>query len=248
MNSWSTLKPSIRHRTLAGATLATTLVTAYLVATTHHPVDISAAEQARSGSIKLGQGTATTLAALQTDGAPRVIGLSISDDALATLPQESSDYHHCFDRNGDGQTNHATECNHSHEYVIPFAGEVEERGDIPFQWVLLNWNLHGHHPPGIYNVPHFDVHFMMEPVADIFAIKDGPCGPEFVDCDDFQEAKVPVPEHLMHQDFKDVDGVVAAMGNHLIDLTGQEFQGEPFSRSWIYGAYGGRVIFYEEMV
>ena len=52
----------------------------------------------------------------------------------------------------------------------------------------------------------------------------------------------------MHPDFKDVDAVAPAMGNHLIDVTGHEFQGMPFTRSWIYGVYGGRVIFYEEMV
>lgn len=42
--------------------------------------------------------------------------------------------------------------------------------------------------------------------------------------------------------------MVPAMGNHLIDLTGREFQGEPVTRSWLYGAYDGQVIFYEEMV
>jgi hypothetical protein len=38
------------------------------------------------------------------------------------------------------------------------------------------------------------------------------------------------------------------MGNHLIDLTGPEFNKQPFTRSWIFGVYGGKVIFYEEMV
>ncbi|MGH8662238.1 MAG: hypothetical protein ACREUB_10830 [Burkholderiales bacterium] len=38
------------------------------------------------------------------------------------------------------------------------------------------------------------------------------------------------------------------MGNHLIDPTSPEFKGKKFTRSWIYGVYGGRVTFYEEMV
>jgi hypothetical protein len=88
----------------------------------------------------------------------------------------------------------------------------------------------------------------MTPIAGVFAIHAGPCGPEFVNCDDFAVAKQPVPAGLMHPDFSDVDAVAPAMGNHLIDLSGREFQGEPFTRSWIYGAYGGRVTFYEEMV
>ena len=38
------------------------------------------------------------------------------------------------------------------------------------------------------------------------------------------------------------------MGNHLIDTSGPEFHQQPFSRSWIYGVYDGKVIFYEAMV
>jgi hypothetical protein len=41
---------------------------------------------------------------------------------------------------------------------------------------------------------------------------------------------------------------ILRMGNHLIDLTGPEFNKQPFTRSWIFGVYGGKVIFYEEMV
>ena len=35
---------------------------------------------------------------------------------------------------------------------------------MPLKWALLNWNPHGHIPPGIYDRPHFDVHFYMEPI------------------------------------------------------------------------------------
>jgi len=114
--------------------------------------------------------------------------------------------------------------------------------------VLLNWNLHGHVPPGVYDVPHFDVHFYMVPIEEVFAIHDGPCGPELVNCDHFAMAKMPVPDGKMHPDFSDVDAVAPAMGNHLIDLTGHEFHGMPFTASWIYGVYGGRVTFWEQMV
>lgn len=60
--------------------------------------------------------------------------------------------------------------------------------------------------------------------------------------------KKAVPAKYLQADFKDVDAVVPAMGNHLIDLTGPEFNNQPFTRSWIYGVYDGKVIFYEEMV
>ena len=42
--------------------------------------------------------------------------------------------------------------------------------------------------------------------------------------------------------------VAPAMGSHLVDTTGPEFSGTPFTRTWIYGVYDGRITFYEEMV
>jgi len=97
-------------------------------------------------------------------------------------------------------------------------------------------------------VPHFDVHFVMEPIENIFAITAGPCGPEFVRCDQFETAKKPVLPNHVAADFRDVDAVVPAMGNHLIDLTGPEFQEQPFTHSWIHGVYSGRIIFKEVML
>ena len=141
-----------------------------------------------------------------------------------------------------------TKCQHSHELVIPLPDAVARRDDVPFKWVLLNWNPEGHIPPGIYDVPHFDVHFEMGPIADVFAIEPGPCGPEFVRCDQFQTARKPLPPNYLAPDYVDVQAVVPAMGNHLIDTTGPEFRKQPFTRSWIYGAYDGQVIFYEAMV
>ena len=119
---------------------------------------------------------------------------------------------------------------------------------MPLKWVLLNWKPQGHIPPGIYDKPHFDVHFYMQPIEDVYAIESGPCGPERVRCDQYAQARLPVPASFMHPDFKDVEAVAPAMGNHLIDPSAPEFKGVPFTRTWIYGVYEGRVTFYEEMV
>jgi hypothetical protein len=230
--------------------VAAALVAAFAVALTAWASGApnAAAERVLGWRAKLGNGEAASFAEFQTSGAPKAIGIMISADALASLPSEHSDGHHCFDRDGDGVTARPAECFETHEFAIPLPDAVNRRDDIPFKWVLLNWNQHGHAPPGVYDVPHFDVHFYMTPIADAFAIHAGPCGPEFVDCDAFATAKLPLPDGQIHSDFRDVDGVAPAMGNHLIDLSGREFQGEPFTRSWIYGVYGGRVTFYEEMV
>jgi hypothetical protein len=200
------------------------------------------------GQTDLGKGAATAYAELNGQGEPTAIGVVFSAGALDGLPMDGSDYHHCFDRNQDGTLDRATECLHSYEYVLPLPDAAARRPEVPFKWVLLNWNPAGHVPHGVYDVPHFDVHFYMEPIANVFALQSGPCGPELMRCDQFAIGKEPVPPDYVHPDFRDVDAVVPAMGNHLIDLTGPEFHDQPFTRSWIYGAYGGRITFWEEMV
>lgn len=231
-----------------GVASALTAALALLVATAGNAAPGTPDGRVFGWRAPLGQGSATSFADLEKDGTPRAIGVMLSADALATLPKEPSDYHHCYDRDGDGVTAQAAECIHTHEIVIPLPDAVTQRGDVPFSWVLLNWNLNGHMPPGIYDVPHFDVHFYIASIEDTFAIQDGPCGPEYVACDDYAMAKMPVPSNLMHPDFKDVDAVAPAMGNHLIDVDGHEFHGQGFTSSWIYGVYGGKVTFWEQMI
>ena len=197
---------------------------------------------------ELGKGTVSTYAEFTASGTPRALGVVFSEGALDGLPTGGSDGHHCFDRNKDGTIDAATECLHQYELVLPLPDVVARGRDIPFKWVLLNWNPTGHIPPGVYDVPHFDVHFFMEPIASVFAIASGPCGPEFIHCDHFEVARRPLPANYMHPDFKDVEAAVPAMGNHLVDLTSPEFNKQPFTRTWIFGAYNGKVTFYEEMV
>ena len=197
---------------------------------------------------KLGKGTVASYATFDQAGAPKSLGVVISAGVLEGLPSTPSDGHHCFDADQNGLMDLASECSNWHEFVLPMPSEASRRPDILFKWAMLNWNPHGHIPPGVYNVPHFDVHFYIEPIENIFALQRGTCGPEFLRCDQFERATQPVPPNYRHPDYKDVGAAAPAMGNHLIDLTGPEFNGKPFTRTWIYGIYEGRVIFYEEMV
>jgi hypothetical protein len=206
----------------------------------------TSAVRAPGWQLKLGNGTVSSYADI-AGGAPAAIGVVWSASALEGLPN-GSDQHRCFGRTKDGAVDAATQCQHTHELVIPLPDVVARRDDVPFKWVLLNWNPEGHIPAGVYNVPHFDIHFEMVPIADVFAIESGPCGPELVRCDQFQTARKPLPPNYVAADYVDVGAVVPAMGNHLIDTTGPEFQKQPFTRSWIYGVYDGNVIFYEAMV
>ncbi len=196
----------------------------------------------------LGNGTVTTYAEFTDDHVPLAMGIVYSAGALDGLPTSSSDQHHCFDRDSNGSVDPAMECFATHEAVIPLPDALATRADFPFKWVLFNWNPVGHIPPGVYDVPHFDIHFYIETIANVLALQDGPCGPEFVRCDQFELAKKPLPANYIHPDFQDVDAVAPAMGNHLIDLTGPEFNGEQWERNFIFGTYNGEITFYEEML
>lgn len=196
----------------------------------------------------LGDGTVAGYAEFDASGAVSAIGVVFSNGALDNLPAAPSDGHHCFDLNKDGKIDLATECAGWHERVLALPSEASRQPDLPFKWALLNWEPHGHIPPGVYDKPHFDVHFYIEPIEKVFAIESGPCGPEHVRCDQFTQARLPVPANYMNPDFTGVDAVAPAMGDHLVDLKAPEFNGVPFTHTWIYGVYEGHVTFYEEMV
>src|SRR5262249_4927447 len=121
------------------------------------------------GEADLGKGTGASDAEFPASGTPRALGIVFSEGALDGLPSGGSDGHHCFDRNKDGAVDAATECLHQYELVLPLPDVVARGRDIPFKWVLLNWNPTGHIPPGGYDVPHFDVHFFMEPMRHVLA-------------------------------------------------------------------------------
>lgn len=197
---------------------------------------------------RVGHGMVSSYAEFDGNGAPKAIGIVFQASALEGLPPTRSDGHHCFDHNKDGRIDLDKECFGTHEWIIPLPSEVARRAEIPFKWAGLNWNAHGHIPPGVYDLPHFDVHFYIEPIEKIYAIKPGPCGPENVNCEQFKIATKPLPSNYMHADFTNVNAVAPAMGNHLVDLTSPEFKGNKFTHTWIYGVYDARVTFYEVML
>lgn len=224
------------------------VILGFLVASCTRAPETSPSPRTLGVASALGNGTVTSYAEFDASGAPKAIGIVFPSSMLDNLPAAPSDGHHCFDANNDGAIDLAKECSGWHERVLPLPSEASRRTDLPFKWALVNWNPHGHIPPGVFDKPHFDVHFYIESIENVFALASGPCGPENVRCDQFARARLPVPASYMHPDFTDVQAVAPAMGNHLVDLTAPEFKGVPFTRAWIYGVYDGRVTFYEEMV
>ena len=118
--------------------------------------------------------------------------------------------------------------------------------DTPFQYMMIDWNAHGHEPAGIYDLPHFDFHFYIQDLQEVAEINPGTCSG--LDCDDFAKAMKPVPSQYVPGGYLNLGSVVPFMGNHLIDLSSPEFNGKTFTRTFIYGAYDGQITFYEPMI
>ncbi|MEW6601654.1 MAG: DUF5602 domain-containing protein, partial [Nitrospirota bacterium] len=88
----------------------------------------------------MGQGRARAFVTLDKGGTPAVIGIRMSESALAGLPAEPP-------RDADGW-----------EYVLALPKEAAKSG---YDHIVIDWNPEGHIPPGVYDTPHFDFHFYM---------------------------------------------------------------------------------------
>lgn len=201
--------------------------------------------------ITLGNGQATTFIIVRRTGEPQVMGLEFEESMLDDLPYDPPfDGNNCFDINGDGEISFhdPVECAGGYQAILFFPKAIVEEAELPFTWFLLNWNPVGHDPPGIYDRPHFDFHFYILDYIERNFIRPGPCG-IVVNCDDFVIATKSVPERYLHPDYADFMAVEPRMGNHLVDATAPEITGqEPFTRTFVYGSYDGKIAYYEPMI
>jgi hypothetical protein len=201
-------------------------------------------EQMLRGRVeKLGGGTAQSFVRLDPRGAPLEIGVTLSAGALSGLPPKPNTVSRCYDLDGNGQhTGH--ECIGDVERILDVP--VDSSAGLPFKWITVNWNAAGH--PAPYNRPHFDFHFYTVDRAVVEAITPGRCG-ELVDCGHFARATRAVPALYLPGGHIDVGAVVPRMGNHLLDSQSPELKDSlPFTRTFIYGAYEGELIFWEPMI
>lgn len=98
---------------------------------------------------ELGEGQLETFAELTADDRLLRLGVHFSEGTLNSPPESLTDGNRCYDHNGDGRIEREKECSLWHEKVIPLPPEVSRNGDVPFKWALVNWNPHGHIPPGV---------------------------------------------------------------------------------------------------
>ena len=239
-----------RHRLLAAAIVLAVAVGA--IAATAHRETAETTERAPiiyGPSSSVGGGTARSYVEFDTAGAPTSVGVELTAAALTKLAPRMNLTSRCFDRDGNGTLTHG-ECIGDYQASLALPDEANARG-IPVRWISLNWNPEGHMKPAppVWGASHFDFHFYIVPPEVIQAIRPGGCA-EIIDCDDFKTAQVPLPAAHQPPGHLDVGAAVAAMGNHLIDRHDPELAdpSRGFSRTFIYGAYGGRLIFLEPMV
>lgn len=190
--------------------------------------------------LSLGKGHVQTVYRLHRDGSPRMIGLTISEAAMETLPTYPvHDGNTQFDIDGDGMIDPMKECAGGHERVL-FFPEIE---GLPFKWMMFNWQPMGHGPPHVFNKPHFDLHFFIQDYIARNFIRTGPCG-LILNCDDEVRAKQVVPDPFNPVGFG-LPGAAGRMGNHLIDPNVPPANGGPFTQAFAYGTYDGHISFWE---
>ncbi len=199
--------------------------------------------------VPVGNGTARMFVELGPRGELRALGIALTEAALTGLATRMNTTSRCFDKNGDGTVTHG-ECLGDYQADLVLPARATDL-DLPVRWATVNWNPEGHAPPAppVWSAQHFDFHFFMVEPALIQGIRTGPCA-EFIHCEDFARASTPLPERHVPEGYIDVGAAVAGMGNHLVDGRDPELADPTlgFSRTFIYGAYDGKLIFLEPMV
>jgi hypothetical protein len=198
----------------------------------------------RGRAEKMGAGMVESFVKLDPSGVPLAIGVTLSPGALEQLPPVPNTVSRCFDLDGNGRhTGH--ECIGDEERILDVP--AGSSAGLPFRWISVNWNPAGHHNTP-YAQPHFDFHFNTVDRSRVEAIAPGRCG-ELADCGDFKVATRPVPARYLPSGYIDVGAVVPRMGNHLLDSQSPELKDSlTFTRTFIYGAYDGELIFWEPMI
>jgi len=172
----------------------------------------------KSSSVQVHGGKAWSSIKLNKDGSPAQLSLVFDNKTLNNLPMHSAGHGHSPEN----------------DFIIPLHKKASEA--TPFKFVMLNWNPNGHEPAGIYDLPHFDVHFYMTSAEEVMNYTDTVKIDHKLPAADYFPAK-----HMA------VAGV-PMMGKHWIDVTSGELNGQKFTQTFIYGSYDSKVVFYEPMI
>jgi len=157
-----------------------------------------------------GKGVARAMVTMTHDGVPQAIGIKLSERTLENLPPDMG------------------------EFSLELPNKTE---GLAFDHIEFGWNPEGHEPPGIYDVPHFDIHFYMISEEEQMEITD----PDL--------AEILPPVEFWPANYFPTPGFVPMMGKHWLSMFADELQpGGVFTQTFIYGSYNGEFIFYEPMI
>ncbi len=175
--------------------------------------------------VAFGHGTMRSYVSVE-NGRPTEIGVIVPEAALHGMPPAD---------HASGVMVHGSV---TFETVL----DLPSNNPTPFQHILVNWNPGGHEPPGIYDVEHMDFHFYtvtkewrhsIDPTDAAYQAKA-----ERLPEADFVPAGYIMPEPL----------AFPRMGVHWVHPSSPELNGEPFTHTFIYGSWDGRIIFAEPMI
>lgn len=182
---------------------------------------IAKAATYKGAPVHVGKGTARIVVQTDKSGKLSSVAVMMTPGALKGLPTKLNK------KTPEG----------SWEYPLQMPKHGPKTG---YTEVVIDWNPHGHPPPHIYTVPHFDFHFYgISPAAVKKISFTGPKDP----------ATKVSNMALIPPDYRVIpDTAVNEMGVHAVDLTAPEFHGKPFTATFIYGYNKGQLIFLEPMV
>ena len=169
-------------------------------------------------------GRSWTWVQVNKQGAPERLGIVLNQQALESVPV-----------GGDGGHGHMAG-NHWIVKLHPKAGLT------PFDHVSMHWNPSGHEPEHVYTLPHFDFHFYTTTPEETMQIGT-------YEQDSVRFNNVPSAEYFPAKYVN--PGAVSAvpqMGSHWLDVTSPELNGKPFTETFIFGSFNGKVTFYEPMI
>jgi hypothetical protein len=178
-------------------------------------------EIVKYGEVKpLGNGVVWSWIKYGKSGTPTAVGVTFTETALQGLPAKPISARLYY---------------YTYDLALPSPGAK------PYNHIGLDWNPMGHIPPGIYDKPHFDFHFyfISPKERDRITVK----GKDLMRAYKRPDARYLPPDYILPRGTE-----VPRMGVHWVDPTAPEFNKRPFTSTFIYGSYNGKIAFIEPMV
>ena len=171
-------------------------------------------------AVQFGEGHVRSWANITHDDKPLAIGIEFTEGVLHQQHQH------------DGGTGE-----HGHEALLQL--HPKARALMPFDHLTMGFMAAGHPPPGSYSVPHFDFHFYKMTLSERLAIPAYPAATAAFNNNP--------PSGYLPPLYAKAPAGEARMGAHWMDVTSPEFNGQPFTHTFVYGSYDGKVNFLEPM-